>query len=98
MFQLDNCVLNVDHNNKLMEQAGRLPLSRQVKTSFFLISTFSIRTAFSQGRIIFYTFLSSGNIFKIVCLKNSVLESDYTGAKFYYQMPFISSSELCSRV
>ena len=26
------------------------------------------------------------------------LESDYTGAKFYYQMPFISSSELCSRI
>ena len=25
-------------------------------------------------------------------------ESDYTGAKFYYQMPFISSSELCSRI
>ena len=26
------------------------------------------------------------------------IESDYTGAKFYYQMPFISSSELCSRI
>ena len=25
-------------------------------------------------------------------------ESDYTGAKFNYQMPFISSSELCSRI
>ena len=25
-------------------------------------------------------------------------ESDYTGAKFYYQVPFISSSELCSRI
>ena len=25
-------------------------------------------------------------------------DSDYTGAKFYYQMPFISSSELCSRI
>ena len=25
-------------------------------------------------------------------------ESDYTGAKFYHQMPFISSSELCSRI
>ena len=24
--------------------------------------------------------------------------SDYTGAKFYYQMPFISSSELCPRL
>ena len=31
----------------------------------------------------------------IGCDKN---ESDYTGAKFYYQMPFISSSELCSRI
>ena len=27
-----------------------------------------------------------------------LIESDYTGAKFYYQMPFISSSELCSRI
>ena len=25
-------------------------------------------------------------------------ESDYTGANFYYQMPFISSGELCSRI
>ena len=25
-------------------------------------------------------------------------ESDCTGAKFYYIMPFISSSELCSRI
>ena len=27
-----------------------------------------------------------------------IKESDYTGAKFHYQMPFISSSELCSRI
>ena len=25
-------------------------------------------------------------------------DSDYTGAKFYNQMPFVSSSELCSRI
>ena len=29
---------------------------------------------------------------------HNIFESDYTGAKFYYQMPFISSSELCSRI
>ena len=27
-----------------------------------------------------------------------IIESDFTCAKFYYQMPFISSSELCSRI
>ena len=27
-----------------------------------------------------------------------ILESDYIGTKFYYEMPFISSSELCSRI
>ena len=30
--------------------------------------------------------------------KDFLKESDYTGAKFYYQMPFFSSSELCSRI
>ena len=32
------------------------------------------------------------------CIKQLYFESDYTGAKFYYQTPFISSSELCSRI
>ena len=36
-----------------------------------------------------------GSKIKEICI---IYESDYTGAKFYYQMPFISSSELCSRI
>ena len=37
-------------------------------------------------------------IFKKSSPGNIKKESDYTGAKFYHQMPFILSSELFSRI
>ena len=34
----------------------------------------------------------------VVSTRTFQKESDYTGANFYYQMPFISSNELCPRI
>ena len=55
-------------------------------TLLFIVVSLTRR---NERNLVFFKKSSPGNVKK---------ESDYTGAKFYYQMPFISSSELFSRI